>query len=93
MAEKKVAQEKSTTKEKKTTSAKKSLAVRSAAASRRSATKSSAKRLNKGDALVCGVCGFSVIVDEMGDVMEAEEIICCEQPMKQRTSRARASAK
>lgn len=40
-----------------------------------------------GDALVCGVCGMSVTVDEICGCAEAHDIICCERPMKKKRSR------
>ena len=53
----------------------------------------SRKQLNKGDALVCGTCGFSIVVDELGDVIAAEEIICCGKPMKPKAKKAKVAAK
>jgi hypothetical protein len=40
-----------------------------------------------GDALVCGVCGMSVTVDEICGCVESHDIICCERPMKKRSRR------
>ena len=42
--------------------------------------KAPAVKISKGDGLVCGVCGFSVVVDEVG--IRYSPIICCEEPMK-----------
>jgi hypothetical protein len=46
---------------------------------------------SKGDNYVCEVCGLSVIVDEVCGCEEVHEIICCEQPMKRKASRAKAA--
>ena len=40
-----------------------------------------------GDSLVCGVCGYSVTVDEDCGCAEAHPIICCAKPMKKRRAR------
>jgi hypothetical protein len=59
------------------------------AASKSPATRAASKKTaNKGDSFVCDVCGLSVIVDEWGDVVGAQEILCCGQTMKQRTRKA-----
>jgi hypothetical protein len=46
---------------------------------------------SKGDAYVCDVCGLAVVVDEVCGCEEVHEIICCEQPMKKRATRAKAT--
>ncbi len=54
------------------------------------------RKVSRGDSLVCGVCGMSVVVEEAGNIAVVEEspIICCGIPMKQRTSaRAKAAKK
>ena len=58
------------------------------AAARRPATTAAVK---KGDAYECQVCGLAVVVDEACGC-EDFDIICCEQPMKQRKSRSRSKA-
>jgi hypothetical protein len=58
----------------------------SAAKKPRATTKTS-----KGDNYVCEVCGLSVIIDEVCGCEEVHEIICCEQPMKRRATRAKAA--
>jgi hypothetical protein len=56
------------------------------------AKKSRAKRATfKGDNYVCEVCGLSVIVDEVCGCEEVHEIICCEKPMRKRTTKAKAA--
>jgi hypothetical protein len=47
------------------------------------------KRVSKGDAYVCGVCGLSVIVDEECGCEEVHEILCCGQPMKEKKARVK----
>jgi hypothetical protein len=49
--------------------------------------------IRKGDSLECEVCGFAVVVDEVCDCAEIHEILCCEQPMKPRTAKAKPKAK
>lgn len=78
MAEKATAKEKKAPAKKTVSSAKKPAAVK--------------KKVNKGDTLVCGVCGLSVVVDECGNVYE-QELICCGKPMKQSAKKAHTSAK
>jgi hypothetical protein len=34
---------------------------------------------------------LSIVVDDCGDVVAAEEIICCGKPMKQKASRAKTA--
>jgi hypothetical protein len=46
---------------------------------------------SKGDNYVCEVCGLSVIVDEVCGCEEVHEIVCCEQPMKKRATRAKSA--
>jgi hypothetical protein len=72
---------------KKTAPAKKS-ATTKVAASKRPAAKGVAK---KGDVFECGVCGLAVVVDEACGCEEFD-IICCEEPMKERKSRAKSKA-
>ncbi len=62
-------------------------------AARTTSKGASARKINKGDKFVCGTCGLSMVVDECGDVVAAEEIICCGKPMKQKTSRAGTAKK
>jgi hypothetical protein len=48
-------------------------------------------KTSKGDNYVCSVCGLSVIVDEVCGCEEVHEIICCEKPMRKRTTKAKAA--
>lgn len=52
------------------------------------------KRVNKGESVVCEVCGLSVVVEEVGGVAVSEEttLLCCGKPMKTRKAPARAKA-
>lgn len=61
-------------------------------AEKKSATKRvpSKKSVAKGDAYVCDVCGFSLIVDEGCGCMEAHEILCCGEAMTEKKVRVRA---
>jgi hypothetical protein len=90
--------EKTEAKEKKATTAKPVAAAKKPPVAKTTPRKptskaASAKKINKGDSLICKVCGFSVTVDECGDVVEAEEIICCDQPMKPKARKVKATAK
>lgn len=40
------------------------------------------KAVKKGDAYKCGVCGLSVVVDEVCGCVDTCDIICCEKEMK-----------
>jgi hypothetical protein len=51
-----------------------------------------ARKMDKGDYLVCGVCGLTVVVDDFGNAV-AEELICCGEPMKEKAPKAKAKAK
>ena len=66
---------------KKTTVAKK-------APAKKTAKKSTKGQYAKGDTLICEVCGLEVIVDTACGCGEACAVICCEQPMTQRKTRA-----
>jgi hypothetical protein len=44
----------------------------------------------KCDRYVCKVCGFSLLVDEDRGSLEAREILCCGEPMKEKISRIKA---
>ena len=52
------------------------------------------KRVNKGESVVCEVCGLSVVVEEVGGVAVSEEttLLCCGKPMRTRKAPARAKA-
>ena len=85
-----------TTQGKKAVTAKKVAPAKITAAEKKvaPAKKTTAKRkTNKGDSFVCEVCGLSVIVDEYGDVLDAQEIICCAKPMKQSAGKAKSAKK
>jgi len=45
-------------------------------------------RTTKGDSYVCDVCGLVVTVDEVCGCIDAHEILCCEKPMRKRTTKA-----
>jgi hypothetical protein len=65
-------------------------AAETAVAKRAAAPK---KKINRGQSLICETCGLAVTVDEIGDLVDVQEIICCDKPMKPRTSRAKAVKK
>ncbi len=97
MAVKKQTAAKKTTSPKKVAAAKKAAATRKTTASKSRSTVAAARRprttgaVQKGDAYECAVCGLAVVVDEACGC-EDFDIICCEQPMKQRKSRSRSKA-
>ena len=74
--------------EKKKAPAKKAAPVKKT--TRRRATAS--KKTVQGETYACEVCGLAVTVDEECGCVETCDIICCDQPMKQRTPRTRAKA-
>ena len=47
------------------------------------------RKINKGDSLVCEVCGLSVVVEEVSGIAVAEEsvLLCCGKPMKEKASK------
>ncbi len=55
--------------------------------------KAEKKEIGKGDSYVCDVCGLSVVIDEVCGCVETHEILCCDQPMKQKKSRIKATKK
>jgi hypothetical protein len=64
------------------------MAEKKTATVKRSPSKGSAAV--KGDGYVCGVCGFSLIVDEECGCFETHEILCCGKPMKEKKARIKA---
>ncbi len=59
-----------------------------AAATKRAA----ARKISKGEAMVCEACGLSVLVDEYNGYVEETTLVCCGVPMKNRARRARGKA-
>jgi hypothetical protein len=57
--------------------------------------KTSKRKVNKGDSLVCEVCGLSVMIEDVGGVVVAEEsaLLCCGKPMKQKTGKVKVTKK
>ncbi len=53
------------------------------------------KSVSKGDALVCNVCGMSVVIEQIGDVevRRETELFCCDEPMKKKSTKAAATKK
>jgi hypothetical protein len=53
------------------------------------------KRVSRGDAMVCEVCGLSVVVEQVGDIAVREDnvLLCCSKPMKKKASKAKATKK
>jgi hypothetical protein len=51
------------------------------------------KRVNKGESMVCEVCGLSVVVEEVGGIAVEQDsvLLCCGKQMK--TGKASAKAK
>ena len=42
------------------------------------------KKVSKGDAYECGVCGMAVVVDEPCTCEDDFALMCCGEPMKER---------
>jgi hypothetical protein len=53
------------------------------------------RKLNKGQALACEVCGLSVTIEEIGDVVVEEDsvLLCCGKPMKEKATGKKAAKK
>ncbi len=72
----------------------KAVAKKTTATAKKTTAKTAPRRkASQGDSFVCDTCGLSVIVDEWGDVVGAQEILCCGKKMRQRARKAKASAK
>jgi hypothetical protein len=58
-------------------------------------TASTKKKVNKGDSLECEVCGLSVVVEEVGGIVVAEEttLLCCGKPLKKKVTEAKSTKK
>ncbi len=78
---------------KKAAAAKKAPATKAAVAKKAPAKAVRARKATvaKGDGFECEVCGLMMVVDEECGCVEAHEIICCSQPMKQKKARAKAA--
>ena len=53
--------------------------------------KATRKKVAKGAAYSCEVCGLAVSVDETCGCIDVCDIICCGQPMKEKKARTKAS--
>jgi hypothetical protein len=53
------------------------------------------KRVSKGSSMVCEVCGLAVVVEQIGDLVVSQEsvLLCCDEPMKQKAGKAKATTK
>ena len=53
------------------------------------------KKVTKGQALACEVCGMSVMIEEIGDlVVETDSVLlCCSKPMKEKATVKKAAKK
>lgn len=52
-------------------------------------TTSSTRKIQKGDAYLCEICGLQVNVDLCGEYLESKGLNCCGKPMKEK-SKAKA---
>ena len=52
-----------------------------------------AKKLAKGQALECEVCGMAVVIEQVGDVLIEEDtvLLCCDEPMKAKAAKAKVA--
>ena len=57
--------------------------------------KTAKKKVNKGDSVVCELCGFSSVSEEFGGVIVAEdtELLCCSKPLKKKMTKAKSPVK
>lgn len=53
------------------------------------------RKLSKGQALTCEVCGLSVVVAEIGGVAVEEDsfLLCCSKPMKEKPTAKKVAKK
>jgi hypothetical protein len=53
------------------------------------------KKINKGQALACEVCGMSVVIEEIGDLVVEQDsvLLCCGKPMKDKATVKKAVKK
>ncbi len=53
------------------------------------------KKVNKGQSLICEVCGLSVVVEQVGDLVVSHEdvLLCCRKQMKPKAAKAKATKK
>jgi len=49
------------------------------------------KKVAKGDAYECGVCGMSIIVDEPCGCEDTCDIMCCGEPMKEKKAKVKTA--
>ena len=75
---------------KKTTVAKKTAPEKAATAAKKSPAK---RKMNKGDSLVCEVCGLGVVVDEISGYVEESALICCGEAMKPKAKKTSPAKK
>jgi hypothetical protein len=54
--------------------------------------KGTTKKVAKGDAYSCGVCGLVVTVDETCGCVDTCDIICCNEPMKPKKTATKVKA-
>ncbi len=49
------------------------------------------KKVAKGNAYVCEVCGLTVTVDTVCGCVDVCDIVCCGKPMKEKKAKAKAA--
>jgi len=49
------------------------------------------KKVAKGDAYVCEVCGLAVSVDQTCGCVDVCDIICCGKPMKEKKAKTKVA--
>ena len=57
--------------------------------------KTTNKKVNKEDSIVCEVCGLSSVSEEFGGIVVAEdsELLCCSKPLKKKMTKAKSPSK
>lgn len=55
--------------------------------------KAATKAVGKGQSYECEVCGLAVTVDEVCGCVETCDILCCDQPMKEKKAKVKAKPK
>jgi hypothetical protein len=47
-----------------------------------------AKKIEKGDAYLCEICGLQVNVDLCGEYLATKQLSCCGKPMKEKAKKS-----
>ena len=53
--------------------------------------KTTTRKVNKGDSLVCEVCGLTLAVEQVGNIAFVEEnaLLCCGKPLTKKATKTK----